>query len=178
MPPQAWCSIAAALGVEETMLRITFGVVVAGLALAGLALVRTPVHAQDSAGPSDSARYTFHRVGDAFLRLDVGTGQVSQCGWASIGWFCRVVPDERVALESEIARLQDTNIALKKELLARGLALPNGIKPDPQVSGRNNYVLKLPGDAEIERVSAFMEKLWRRMVEMMANLQRDVLRKS
>ena len=132
----------------------------------------------EAAGPSDSARYTFHRVQDIFLRLDLQTGQVSQCGWVSIGWFCKVVPDERTALESEIARLQNDNIALKKELLARGLALPNGIKPEPQVSDRNSGGLNLPSDAELDRVMTFMEKVWRRMVEMMANLQRDVLRKS
>jgi hypothetical protein len=78
MPPQAWCSLEGRReGVEEIMLRNTFAVVVAGMAL-----VCTPIQAQDTGGPSDSARYTFHRVQDNFLRLDVETGQVSQCGWA------------------------------------------------------------------------------------------------
>jgi len=35
-----------------------------------------------------------------------------------------VVPDERSALETEIARLQDENATLKKEPLARGLPVP------------------------------------------------------
>ena len=43
------------------------------------------------------------------------------------GWSCKVVPDERVALESEIARLQRDNAALKNSLLAGGLELPNGV---------------------------------------------------
>ena len=158
------------------MLHISFAAIVAGLAL-----VAAPAYAQTealgTAGPSDSARYTFHRVQDYFLRLDVQTGQVSQCDWAAIGWYCRVLPDERTALESEIDRLQDTNLALKKELLARGLPLPSGVKPDPQIF-RRDKVLRSPNDGEIERVSAYVHKLWRRMVEMMANLQRDVLRKS
>ncbi len=146
--------------------------------IAALALLCAPAQAQDSPGPSDSARYTFHRAQDMFLRLDVRTGQVSQCGWAAIGWYCRVVPDERAALESEIARLQDNNTALKKELLARGLPLPDGIKPDPQISGRENIEWKLPVDVDIDRAKGLMEKVWRRMVEMMVNLQRDMLRKS
>ena len=109
-------------GVEDIMLRITLAVVIAGLALFG-GSAQAQTQGLEAAGPSDSARFTFHRVQDIFLRLDLQTGQVSQCSWVSIGWFCRVVPDERGALESEIARLQNDNIALKKELLARGLAV-------------------------------------------------------
>ena len=156
---------------ETIMLRITFA------AVAALATLGASVQAQDASGPSDSARYTFHRVQDAFLRLDLQTGRVSQCGWAAIGWYCRVVPDERAALESEIARLQTSNIALKKELVERGLPLPDGIKPDQQVSG-GNLELKLPNDVGVGRVTGLVEKVWRRMVDMMVNLQRDMVRKS
>ena len=46
---------------------------------------------------------------------------------AATGWSCKMVPDERAALESEIGRLQRDNAELKKSLLARGLELPNGI---------------------------------------------------
>jgi hypothetical protein len=145
---------------------------------AGAALFGAAAHAQEPAGPSDTARYTFHRVQDVFLRLDVRTGQVSQCSWGASGWYCRAVPDERMALESEIARLVASNTALKKELLARGLPLPEGIKPDPPVSKRMDEGLKLPSDAELDRMTAYMEKVWRRLIEMMSNLQRDMQRKS
>lgn len=148
------------------------------IALTGLALAAAPARAQDTSGPSDSARYTFYRVQDIFLRLDVRTGQVSQCGWDASGWFCRVVPDERAALESEISRLMTGNTVLKKELLAHGVALPDGIKPDPTSGSRNNGGFKLPGDAEVDRAMGYVEKVWRRLVDMMVNLQRDMLRKS
>ena len=46
----------------------------------------------------------------------------------------RRFPDERTALESEIGRLQSENAALKKELLARGLALPGGVKDEVPVA--------------------------------------------
>jgi len=32
-------------------------------------------------------------------------------------------------------------------------------------------------DAEIERIMTMMEKVWRRLVEMMMNIQRDVQKK-
>jgi hypothetical protein len=152
--------------------------IILATAVAGTAMLGPLAQAQETTGPSDNARFTFHRVQDGFLRLDVRTGQVSQCGSGSNGWFCRVVPDERAALESEIARLTASNTALKKELLARGAPLPEGIKPDPPASKRSGDDSMLPSDAELDRAMACMEKVWRRLIEMMSNLQRDMQRKS
>lgn len=155
------------------MLRITFAIVIAGLTSFG-ALAQ----GQETSGPSDSARYTFYRVRDSFLRLDVRTGQVSECAWEASGWFCRVLPDERLTLESEIYRLQDSNQALKKALLERGLPLPDGINPDPPVGKGADGQIRFPSGAGLDRVTTAVGNVWRRMVEMMANLQRDMLRRS
>jgi hypothetical protein len=87
-----------------------------------------------------------------------------------------VVPDERAALETEIARLQGENATLKKELLGRGLPIPGAsgrsvAKPDePEV--------KLPSDADVDRVVSFLEKVWRRLVEMGRSVQKDIERKN
>src|SRR5689334_5470628 len=37
---------------------------------------------------AENARYSFHRVGDTFVRLDSVTGQVAQCAQAPTGWAC------------------------------------------------------------------------------------------
>ena len=84
----------------------------------------------------DDSRYTFHRVEDGYLRLDGRTGQVSMCARRPVGWACQAVPDERAALEAEIARLQGENAALKKELIARNLPLPGAVKPEPPAAKR------------------------------------------
>ena len=66
------------------------------------------------------------------LRLDTRTGAVSLCAKQAAGWACNAVPDERAALENEIARLQRENGALKKDMLARNLPLPGGVSGAPQ----------------------------------------------
>jgi hypothetical protein len=146
---------------------------------------------QNQAGPPpvpDDSRYTFHRRGEGFVRLDSRTGQVSQCGWSASTWSCKVVPDERVALESEIARLQRDNAALKHSLLADGLELPAGVMAETQaapppvppgsVPDLSAKAPTLPSEADIDRAFTFVKNAWRRLVDMMADLQRDAQRKS
>jgi hypothetical protein len=48
---------------------------------------------------------------------------------------------------------------------------PSGAKPrEPE--------LKLPSDAEVDKVISFLEKVWRRLIEMGRNVQKDVERKN
>ena len=63
-----------------------------------------------------SARYAFNPANDGFLRLDNVSGQVSFCGPTSAGWACQVVPEDRAALEKEIARLEQRQKELTAEL--------------------------------------------------------------
>jgi hypothetical protein len=132
--------------------------------------------AQTAAPDSENGRYSFNPVADGVLRLDTRTGQVSQCSRSDVGWACKVVPDERSALETEIARLQGDNASLKKELLARGLPVP-GV-PSPSGARPDEPELKLPSDAEVDKVMSFLEKVWRRFIEMGRNVQKDIERKN
>ena len=117
---------------------------------------------------SENGRYSFSTVADGMLRLDTRTGAVSICARKDASWACTSVPDERQALENEIARLQRENGTLKKDLLARGLPLPGGVASGPAPSQRElNLKLPLPSDAEIDRVMSAFEKMWRRLVDMM-----------
>jgi len=144
---------------------MTHGVIILTVALAALA---SPAHAQ-SAPDTESGRYTFSAVTDGMLRLDTRTGAVSICAKKDAGWACNTVPDERQALENEIARLQRENGALKKDMLARGLPLPGGVAnaPSSQQQRELNLKVPLPSDAEIDRVMSAFEKMWRRLVDMM-----------
>lgn len=133
--------------------------------------------AQDNAAPGvtppeSTARFSFNRVDDGFVRLDKVTGQVAMCSARAVGWACQAMPEEREALEKEILKLSDENVALKKELAAR--ASPPAAKPE---AGGSDQHLKLPTDEDLNRAMAFIEKVWRRLVEMIANMQKEMMRK-
>ena len=93
--------------------------------IATTACLGVSAHAQTTPD-SENGRYSFSTVADGTLRLDTRTGQVSLCARQATGWACNAVPDERSALENEIARLQRENGALK---IPSGPGL--GIKFDP-----------------------------------------------
>jgi hypothetical protein len=143
---------------------MTRSAIILAVALAALA----PAARAQTAPDSENGRYSFSAVTDGMLRLDTRTGAVSICAKKEPGWVCNAVPDERQALENEIARLQGENGSLKKDMLARGLPLPGGAASAPSAERQRELNLKvpLPSDAEIDRVMSAFEKMWRRIQEM------------
>jgi hypothetical protein len=118
----------------------------------------------------ENGRYAFKDVADGLLRLDTRSGQVSLCTKLAAGWACQTLPDDRSALEDEIARVQKENALLRKELASRALPLPEGARPE--LGGRDQE-LKVPTDAEIDRAMTVLEKMWRRLVDMVQRLQKE-----
>jgi hypothetical protein len=143
-----------------------------------LALSAPAALAQSGAPERDDTRYQFTRVEDGYLRLDLRSGQVSLCNRRPAGWSCLTVADDRAALEQEIGRLQNENVALKKALLARGVPLPGGIRPDQPTAKDGGGGPKSQGDANIDRMISTVERVWRRLLEMIGNLQRDMMKKT
>ena len=90
---------------------------VAVVAMAAAALSGQGVFAQ-AAPETENGRYTLSPVTDGFLRLNTRNGEVSICTNKN-GWTCRLVPDERTALDTEIGRLQSDNKQLREQLAKR-----------------------------------------------------------
>ena len=133
----------------------------------GLGGVRAAAHAQTTPTPRTAATASA-RCRTACCGSTPAPGRSRSAPRRTAGWACNTVPDERQALENEIARLQRENGALKKDMLARGLPLPGGVAGAPRPRQQRELQLKvpLPSDAEIDRVMSAFEKMWRRLVDM------------
>lgn len=163
----------------------------------GLACVAAPALAQDpsqqATPPVPPGRYTFSRVEDGILRLDHVSGQITICSQHTAGWACQAVPEDRAALEAEIARLQDEVGSLKRDIAALKAppaaaqndqaktddAKKDEAKKDDTRKGDAKVIpqLKLPSNEDIERARSALEDAWRRLVDMIMNFQKDMLRK-
>jgi cell division protein FtsB len=132
--------------------------------------------AQKIAPPSVPSHFTFNRVDDGYLRLDNNSGQIAFCSPHTVGWACQAVPEDRAALEKEIARLQDEVASLKQEIAA--LREPPPPRPPADLTPtvpKSDEAVKLRED--IERARAAIESAWRRLVDMIMNFQKDMMRK-
>src|SRR5712672_3090622 len=134
---------------------------------------------------TENGRYALSPIADGVLRLDTRTGAVSTCNSSGAGWACYAVPDERGALDAEIGRLQADNEKLRAQLAERDAvagkideALPKSDslkKPEPKVAeGERKIEIPLPSDRDMDRMMGFLEKAWRRLVEMANRMQQDV----
>jgi hypothetical protein len=141
--------------------------------------------AAQAAPDSENGRYTMTPTPEGVLRLDTRTGTVSTCSKNGAGWACYAVPDERSALDAEIGRLQAEVETLKAQLAAGPTvsgkiedALPKSDplkKSEPKAAeGERKLEIPLPSDQDVDRVVSFLERAWRRLIEMANRVQKDV----
>jgi hypothetical protein len=149
-----------------------------------------PLQPQQTA-PAPSTRFGFSRVDGGFLRLDRQSGKIAFCGAHTVGWSCEVVPEDRAALEKQIDRLQSEvtgfkseTAALKAQIIALKaqiaalMAPPPPPRPPAPVPDTSEKKLQLLTDEEIARARAYMQDAWRRLVEMLMHLQKDMMQKT
>jgi hypothetical protein len=131
--------------------------------------------ADENAPANPPARYSFKPVEDGFLRLDNVSGQVAYCRAHVVGWACEAVPEDRAALEKEIARLQDEVTGLKSELAALRESPPRppaDLSPGPPRDDTKQL------REDLDRARTAIENAWRRLVDMFVRFQADMMRKS
>jgi hypothetical protein len=152
---------------------------VLAILIASLCLVVSPLPtwADEGTPESEEGRYTFSKSADGFIRLDMQTGEVSTCSQRTVGWACQAVPEDRAVFEREIARLRVENALLKRDLISRGLPLPAGTIAEPPVVRDEGRGLRR-GGSDLDRMMAFMGRVWQRLVEVIAQAQKQVLNKS
>ncbi len=82
-------------------------------------------------------------------------------------------------VQGEVGRLRDEVASLRKEMLA--LQEPPPPRPpgdlSPPSDKGGDVTVKLPTHADIARARDFIEETWRRLVEMIVTVQKDMMRK-
>lgn len=155
------------------------------MALAAVMAISGGLVAAQSAPDSENGRYSMTPIPEGVLRLDTRTGTMSTCSKNATGWACYAVPDERAAFDAEIGRLQAEVEKLKAQLAAGPTvsgkideALPKSDplkKAEPKVAqGDRTIEIPLPSDQDVDRVMSFLEKAWRRLIDMANRVQKDV----
>ncbi len=139
-------------------------------------------------------RYSFNRVNNGFVRVDNESGQVAYCSPHAEDWMCQAVADrsgleteieslqKQVALlrklDMEVGQLKDEISSLKKEIA--GLKQPSAPRAptDHTQSNGPDMSVKLPTHQDIMRARDYLEETWRRLVEIMVSVQKDIMRRS
>jgi hypothetical protein len=134
-----------------------------------------PALADEETPDNEHGRYSFSKVAEGLLRLDMQTGEVSVCSQRAVGWACQAAPEDRAVLENEIARLRTENAALKKDILAHGLPLPGGATPEPPAARDGDRAPQLGDNSDLDRMVAIAGRLWHRFVDAIARAQKQVL---
>lgn len=147
--------------------------------MAALMLAAPMASAQVDRPDTEDGRFVLRDVDDGVLRIDRQTGNTSICRRDDIGWACRAVPDDREALEAEIARLSDENAALARrvgrledELAALGEA-PEPFDEDEPPAAEREPDFDLPSELELNRMMESFETMMRRFLEMIRELRED-----
>jgi hypothetical protein len=150
-----------------------------GLTAIAFSLAGCTAVVADPAPDTENGRYTLSQTAGGLIRLDTRTGVVSTCRNDGNGWACYAVPDERKALDEEIGRLQAENDRLKAQLAARAPAASGDAAPQPDNKGTPNaeggrkIEIPLPSDADVDRAMSFLERAWRRLIDMANRMQKD-----
>ncbi|WP_026622018.1 hypothetical protein M728_000188 [Ensifer sp. WSM1721] len=110
-----------------------------------------PAYAQE---PSPG-RYSMQKSETGFARLDTETGEVSLCHEKNGELVCRMAADERAAFERELDLLTKRVEALEKAVKSGETA----VKPS------------LPDDEEIDRAMGIMERMMRKFMEIVKDLE-------
>jgi hypothetical protein len=161
--------------IKIDMIKNGMGPVVAAVVAA--TILGGSARADEATPDTEGGRYVFSKQANGFLRLDTQSGAVALCGEQSVGWTCQAVPEDRALFESEIARLQNENAALKKIILAHGLSLPPGAAPEAPAA-QNESSPRLPSDADIDRAIAFVGKVWQRFIDAVTRAEKQIFNKS
>ena len=124
-----------------------------------LVLLSAGAFAQDT---GVGGRYALVPTADGLIRLDTETGEVSRCTGDVAALACRLLPDERMAYEREIARLEDRIVTLE------------GRMEDLEAGGGRPFGMDMPDEKDLDEALTLAEQMMRRFFDMVRGLKEDM----
>jgi hypothetical protein len=126
--------------------------------LAGLGLIAsaTLASAQDS-----ETRYTLEKTADGYVRMDNRTGEMSICNERAGQLVCKLAAEERTAFQDELDRIIGRLEAVEKRLAA--------VEKSPSAPDAG-----LPTEQQFEQTLTFMERFFRRFIDVAKDLDKDL----
>ncbi|RST87086.1 hypothetical protein EJC49_07405 [Aquibium carbonis] len=115
------------------------------------------VLAATAGAPAQEERYAIERTQDGYVRLDTRTGQMSSCSEQAGQLVCRLAVDERDAFQDDLDTLAARLSAVEERLSA--------LEGAPATA--------LPGEEEFEQSLSYMERFFRRFMDIVKEFDRD-----
>lgn len=110
------------------------------------------------ASAGEHQRYELRETDNGYVRLDTSTGEMSICEQRGSQLVCRMAADERMALQDEIDRLNESLRALEERVAALEKAPP---------------VAVLPSEEQFDRTLGYMQRFFRGFMDIMKEYDRD-----
>ena len=130
--------------------------------------------AKFAAPDTEDGRFSFHKVDEGFLRLDTRTGQVSLCNHKNSRLGLRDHSGRARGAGERDRAAADRQCGAEEGHAGARIVPARAGQAGTAARRRSDHDLKLPTQADIDRVMTFMEKVWRRMIETAHNLQKDL----
>jgi Mg2+ and Co2+ transporter CorA len=102
-------------------------------------------------------RYALERTDDGYVRMDLRTGQMSLCTEQAGQLVCRLAADDRDAFEQDLDQFAARLAAVEDRLAA--------LEGSPDEA--------LPGEGEFEKSMDYMERFFRRFLDMVKEFDQD-----
>jgi hypothetical protein len=131
-------------------------------------------------------RYSFAPVDEGFLRFDHKDGEVALCKPGPSGWSCEAVDDkttpvrqkEQADNEKALQALRNDIVGLRKDIAVMRPPPPlppHPVPPDtvPPYEETGSITLK----QDIARARGFVADTWRKLVDMIETMRKDMMRK-
>jgi hypothetical protein len=144
---------------------------------------QVPAATRENLALPPRGRFSFTPVDKGFLRFDYKSGDVALCKSQNGSWSCDAVPDSGAARQTEIADLRDQVAALRKEIasLRAPPPPPPPFAPHPvppqTVPPSDDQTGSITLKQDIARARGYLADAWHRLVDMIDNLQKDMMRK-